>query len=137
MSTFNPSEATKSIEISQLGAPTMLTIGAPVTAEPNEPFWVRGILYATETGQLLSNQTISLSYNGVNLGSTTTGIEGDYLIQVTIPIEGTYTLKASFAGSTTLAASSANRTTRIGALGEISPIAILALLGVVYFILRK
>ena len=137
MSIFNPSEATKNIEVSQLGAPTMLTIGAPVTVEPDEPFWVRGILWATETGQLLSNQTISLDYNGVNLGSTTTGIEGDYLIQVSIPTEGTYTLKASFAGSTTLAASSANRITRISALGEISPIAIALLLGVAYFILRK
>jgi len=137
MSIFNPSEATKPIEILQLGAPTRLTIGAPVTVEPDEPFFIRGILYATETGQLLSNQTISASYNGINLGSTTTGIEGDYLIQVSIPTEGTYTLKVSFAGSTILAASSANRTTRISALVEISPIAIALLLGVAYFILRK
>lgn len=87
--------------------PTALTISAPASVEPNEAFMISGILYERDTSVPIPNQIISLSYNGVNLGGALTGIDGDYLLQASIPTEGIYTLLASFAGTTTMGASEA------------------------------
>lgn len=119
------------------GVPTSLTISAPTSVEPDEAFTITGILYETATGIPITNQIIDLSYNGVSLGSAMTGINGDYQIQAFIPTEGTYTLTASFAGSTVLGASTSTRKVTTGAL-EIPPFApIVAVALFAYAIFRK
>jgi len=82
------------------GMPTSLTISAPSNVAVGTPFTVTGKLTFREGGvdYPLQDRTISLSYNGVSLGSTTTGIDGTYNITVSIPEPGIYTLKASYAG---------------------------------------
>ncbi len=92
--------------------PTTLTISAPPFAYPAQTFPISGILYETGTGVPIPNKQINLSDNGVSLGSATTGIDGDYLKQVSIPAEGVYTLKAEFPRATGYTASS--KTIRMG-----------------------
>jgi len=96
----------------EVGIPTTLTLSAPASVEVGEKFNVSGILYKTESGVPIPSQPINLSYNGKSLGYATTGIDGDYLKQVSIPTGGVHTLKAEFLGAEGYAASS--RTTRMG-----------------------
>ena len=117
-----------------ISIPTTLTISAPATVEPEETFYITGILYETNTGIPITNQIIDLSYNGVTLGSAVTGIDGDYLIQAFIPTAGTYTLKAAYAGTTTLGASEATSRVSTGGI-SLAPIAAIALIA--YAVLRK
>ncbi len=91
---------------------TTLTIEAPPLVDPGQTFNITGILTRNDTGAPIPNQTINLTYNGSNLGSTTTGIDGDYLKQASIPTEGVYTLKAEYPGTAGYAASS--KTIRMG-----------------------
>ncbi len=116
--------------------PTTLTINAPASVEPDETFSITGILYETETGLPLPNQIIDLSYNGVILGSALTGVDGDYLIQAFISTEGTYTLLASFAGTTTLGASQATSRLTTGGL-ELTALLPILVVGAVALIAFK
>lgn len=106
---------------------TTITIEAPATVELDETFSVTGILYETETGTPITNQVISLSYNGVTIGEALTGIDGDYLMQAMIPTSGSYTIKASFTGTTTLEASEAIRRVSTGVTSPIQ--AMITILG--------
>ena len=135
---LNPSEATRSIEILQLEAPTSLTIVAPDAVTQGVSFNIVGLLLRTDTNVPVPGAMITISYNGTPIGNVFTDDLGRYLVPASINIQGTWVLRASFAGSTTLAASSANFTTRIGALGEIGGIGLLAFLGAsAYLLLRK
>ncbi len=87
------------LNLQEVIIPTALTIDAPSSVAPGEAFWISGILYERDTSVPIPNQLISLSYNGVELGSALTGVDGDYLLQASISTEGTYTLKADFAGT--------------------------------------
>ncbi len=84
---------------------TTLTINALESVASGEAFYISGILYETDTGIPIPNQTINHSYNGKSLGSSTTGVDGDYLKEVTIPESGVWTLRSDFLGTQTLQAS--------------------------------
>lgn len=73
-----------------------LTISAPDTVLPREPFTTLGGLTRTDTGEGINDRTINVFYNDIPLGSTTTGADGSYAIDCVIPESGTYTLKAVF-----------------------------------------
>ena len=96
----------------EVGIPTATTISAPDTVEPGQTFNISGILYEKDSGIAIPGQSINLSYNGKSLGTATTGIDGDYLKQASIPTAGVQTLKAEFLGAAGYAASSG--TTRMG-----------------------
>ena len=96
----------------QAGIPTTLTLSAPNSVGVEEKFNISGILYEKDSGIAIPGQPINLSYNGTSLGTATTGIDGDYLKQASIPTEGVHTLKAEFLAAEGYAASS--RTTRMG-----------------------
>ncbi len=94
--------ATKNITITAppvADMPTSLTISAPSSVEPNEAFFISGILYEKDSGIPIPNQPINHSYNGRSLGSSTTGVDGNYLKEVSIPESGTWTLKSEFLGA--------------------------------------
>ena len=131
-----PPKLVLTIEEVPVGIPTTLTISAPASVEPNEAFYITGILYETNTGIPIPNQIIALSYNGISLGSTLTGIDGDYLIQAVISTPGTYTLKAAYAGTTTLAASES--TSKVSTGEETSAlIPLLIAAGAAWWLTRK
>lgn len=90
-----------------VGIPTTTTISAPDKVGVDEKFMVSGILYETESGIPIPYQPINHSYNGRSLGGSTTGVDGDYLKEVSIPESGTWTLKSEFPGTETLQASRA------------------------------
>lgn len=115
--------------------PTTLYIAAPVSVAPGEAFWIAGILIERDTGVPIVGQPISLSYNGVKLGGATTGVDGDYLLQASIPSEGTYTLKADFAGTTTLGASEAS--SRMSTLEVSNLLPLLAIGGLALTLIKK
>ncbi len=135
---LNPSQATKSIQILQLEAPTSLTIVAPDSVTQGVSFNIAGLLLRTDTNVPVPGAMIKISYNGITIGNVFTDDLGRYLVPASINIPGTWVLKASFAGATGLGASSANFTTRIGEPGAIGTVGILALLGAAaYLLLRK
>jgi len=96
----------------EVDTPTTTTINAPDSVGVGETFNVSGILYEKATGVPIPGQSINLSYNGKSLGTATTGVDGDYLRQASIPTEGVHTLKAEFPGAAGYAASS--KTARMG-----------------------
>ncbi|KXB08616.1 hypothetical protein AKJ59_00720 [candidate division MSBL1 archaeon SCGC-AAA385M02] len=114
MVTYLPSSAQTSITIEELEVSTDLTISAPISAVEGESFSVSGILVRVDTGEPIPNQTISITYNGTAVGSGTTGVDGDYLITISIPDFGTYTLTAEFAGVSGLRASEARSGISVG-----------------------
>ena len=87
--------------------PTTTTISAPERTDLNEKFNISGILYETESGIPIPNQPINHSYNGRNLGGSTTGVDGDYLKEVSVPEAGVWKLKSDFPGTETFQASGA------------------------------
>jgi len=95
--------ATTTINVITSEVGTILTISAPAEVVQGEPFIIEGQLKRADTGVSLTGETISLSFNGTSLGTTTTrDIEGviKYLTTVQIDTVGSYTLTANFAGST-------------------------------------
>lgn len=104
---------------------TTITISAPSNVEEGESFNISGILNESNTGLPVPYQTISLSYNGKSLGSATTGVDGDYLKQASIPSAGVYTLKATFSGTTLLGPSEATSKLSTAGLGLLPLLAIL------------
>jgi len=112
-----------------VGVPTNLTIKAPSNVAVGTPFTVTGKLTFREGGvdYPLQGRTISLSYNGVSLGKTTTGADGTYNVTVSIPEPGTYTLEASYAGEAGLSptqATSILRAVPISLIPALIPLAI-------------
>lgn len=93
-------------EEAAVGIPTTTTITAPDKIAADERFFISGILYETNSGVAIPNQPINSYYNGKPLGSATTGIDGDYLIEASISEGGVWTLKAEFPGTPGYAASS-------------------------------
>ncbi len=117
MVTLLPSTATRTITITTADVATTLTISAPTSAKQGQLFIIEGVLKRTDTGAPLEGENISLSYNGVNLGTAMTRyIEGSIKYQATvqIPDVGTFTLKASFAGGSGYAASEAQTRLSVG-----------------------
>lgn len=93
------------VEEIAVGIPTTLTLSAPDIAGIDEKFNVSGILYETESGIPIPAMPINHSYDGRSLGSSTTGVDGDYLKEVSIPESGTWTLISDFPGTEALQAS--------------------------------
>ncbi len=119
MVTLLPSTATRSITITPADVATTLTIDAPASAIQGQLFIIEGQLRRADTGVTLEGENISLSYNGVNLGTTLTRyIEGSikYMATVKIDESGTFTLKAAFAGGSGYAASEAQTRLNVGDL---------------------
>ena len=88
-----------------VGIPTTTTLSAPGKIGVNEKFYISGILYETESGIPILGQPINHNYNGRNLGGSTTGVDGDYLKEVSIPESGAWTIKSEFPGTPGYAAS--------------------------------
>ena len=88
------------------GTPTTLTLSAPDKAGVGEKFNISGILYETESGIPIPNQPINHSYDGRSLGGSTTGVDGDYLKEISVPEVGTWTIKSEFPGTEALQTSS-------------------------------
>jgi len=88
-----------------VGIPTALSIRAPGMVAAGEKFTVYGALTETNTGLIIPDQPINVSYNGKSLGSGYTNYAGTYWIDVSIPEAGTWTLKAEFPGTPGYAAS--------------------------------
>lgn len=82
-----------------VGIPTTTTISAPDSVAINDNFFISGILYETESSIPIPYQPINHSYNGRSLGGSITGVDGDYLKEVSIPESGTWTLKSDFPGT--------------------------------------
>lgn len=99
---------------------TNLTISAPEKAYPITSFTISGVLkyeYYGEAGWEwlpLSGMAIKLSYNGISLGSATTGSDGSYSKSVTIEETGTFTLEAYFEGTSGYVASIAKTSVGVG-----------------------
>ncbi|MHA1506383.1 MAG: hypothetical protein ACTSR0_04240 [Candidatus Asgardarchaeia archaeon] len=82
--------------------PTRISISAPQIFPVGKPTTVSGKLeYESSPGvwNPLANQTVYISYNGTDVGTTTTDENGNYSMDVTIPSPGTYTIKAQYPGS--------------------------------------
>ena len=137
MVTYLPTSVSKAITVLALEVGTTLTITAPSEVVQGGAFGISGYLTRDDTGGGIPNVNISLSYNGTLLGSDTTSSDGHYLLTgCIIPAAGTFTLTASFAGSTGLGASSASRS--IGSLGEPSILPLVVLAGIIaYAVLKK
>jgi hypothetical protein len=86
----------------QVAYPTRLSISAPDTVLPNQPFAITGKLEYRRLPNVwdpMAYKTVSLYYNGTKIANVTTGIDGSYnKPDANIPTSGTYTLKALFAG---------------------------------------
>lgn len=99
-------QATRSITIvAPVGIPTTLSIRVPDGVAVGEIFTVYGTLTETDTGLKIPGQPINHSYNGRSLGSSTTGANGDYSKEVSIPESGVWTIKSEFPGTPGYAAS--------------------------------
>jgi len=98
-----------------VGISTTTTLSAPGKIGVNEKFNISGILYETESGIPIPTQPINHSYNGRSLGGSTTGGDGDYLKEVSIPESGTWTLKSDFPGTPGYAVSTSVADTMVAA----------------------
>jgi len=98
-----------------VGIPTTLTISAPDEVGPREAFNIFGQLTRDDTGVAIPNMSISVSYNGVSLGSVLTDMQGVYTIPASIPDPGTYTLRADYEGTEGYAASRSVADTTVAA----------------------
>ena len=114
MVTLLPSSAQRSITIEPLDVATSLTISAPSSAKKGASFNISGILVRADTGGPVPYAALLLSYNGTVLGIATTGVDGDYLKTVSIGVDGTFTLRAAFAGGGGYAASTAQTRLSVG-----------------------
>lgn len=140
MVNYLPSTATRAITVLAAEVGTTLTISAPDSVIQGVAFNISGILIRNDTGAPIPNALISILYNGTPVGSGNTGIDGDYLITGTIPVAGTFTLTANFAGMTVpgLALSPSSAYKGIGTIGEPSMLPILLVLGIAaYAVLKK
>jgi hypothetical protein len=88
--------------------PTKITISAPSTVYPNQPFTVSGTLqYQNASGSwvALAGATVTVKGSWGGSATATTNSSGQYSVQLTAPSSpGTYTVTASFAGSSSAAA---------------------------------
>jgi len=123
MVTLLPSTATKSITVLEREIGTTLTITAPSEVLEGGAFGISGYLTRDDTAAGIPDATVTLRYNETLLGSDTTSVEGHYLLTgCIIPSIGTFTLEASFAGMTGLAASQASKGISIRGLEILDPI---------------
>jgi len=103
MVNYLPQTATTTITVLTAEVGTTLTIWAPAEVIQGQPFLIEGQLKRADTGALLAGEEISISYNGTHLVTTPTrSIEGTIKYQAAVQIDevGSFTLTASFAGST-------------------------------------
>ena len=88
--------------------PTQITISAPSTVYVNQPFTVSGTLqYQNASGSWvpLAGATVTVRGSWGGSATATTNSSGQYSVQLTAPSSpGTYTVTASFAGSSSAAA---------------------------------
>jgi len=81
--------------------PTRISISAPSSVRPGETFTVTGVLEYEELPGMwtpLAGRTVTVYFNTTIFGQATTGSDGRYSVQGSIPSTGSYTLKAVFAG---------------------------------------
>ena len=77
-----------------------MTISAPGTVEKGSWFAVSGIVYDEVTGiPPHPGAEVSIYYDSKTLGSTGTGVDGDYLKECRINEAGNFTLKATCLGA--------------------------------------
>jgi len=82
--------------------PTRISIEAPGSVKPGEPFNILGKLEYEESPGVwkgLPDKTVVVYYDNTWLGETTTVSDGTYGLRVTIATPGKYTLKAVFEGA--------------------------------------
>ena len=138
---LNPSYASRGIVVEAADVDTTLTISAPASVAVGQSFAISGILIRNDTGGPVVGANIELKYNNTALGNATTGVDGDYLRSVSIPTEGSYTLKASFGGMNvgglSLAPSLASKLTRVLKAAEGNPLLILIGIALAIFLTGK
>jgi hypothetical protein len=81
--------------------PTRISISAPESVVVGKPFTITGKLeYESDAGVWsgLAGKTVSIYYDGTLLGQPKTASDGTFSLTAIIPISGTYTLKAVYAG---------------------------------------
>lgn len=142
--TYSPSSATTPISVMEEVVGTSLTIVAPERVRISEVFTVAGRLVKVDTSEGIPDMAINVYYNSQGIGSIATDGNGDYSIDVAIPVAGEFVLKAEFPGTSGLGSSSAE--TRILA-GELPPVRLrdvlilgLVVIGAVfggYYVLRR
>ena len=138
MVNYLPSAVTRQVTILEFEYSTSITISSPpvgseYTQGAQFPFSGRLVFREGGTDYGLNGRTINLSYNG-SFGSAVTDSNGYWSKSVSIPNYGTYTLRASYAGESGLAASEASRT--VGGALALDPVLLLAALAGGYFLLR-
>jgi hypothetical protein len=95
---LRPAEASTTVTVVPPAITTNLTITAPSVVVAGVPFTVSGRLTADGVG--VGGATIEI-YVGANLVTrVTTGADGGYSAQITIPSPGTHTIRARFPGAT-------------------------------------
>ena len=130
MSTLLPSSASRNITILAPDVNTSLTISAPSSRNPGESFVISGMLIRNDTGGPVPNASVSLTVDGGSIGSVTTGVDGDYIKSTSINTPGTHSLRASFAGGSGFAASTASQNISVGIIESLTPILIPIVIGI-------
>lgn len=89
----------------------------PASIEPGGTYHYMGRLTRIDTGAGLSGMTVIARREGVDVGTGTTGTDGNYDIVVTAPITtGSFNCQTAFPGVVPFAASSANAQLGVGIL---------------------
>jgi hypothetical protein len=104
--------------LKHITVPTSITINAPDKVAVGANFTTSGVLRRSDTNVGLAGQTVNIYYNGTKITSVTTGSDGSYSADCSIPTAGIYTLKAEFPGSSTYAASVKEKSITAG---EVAP----------------
>ena len=133
-----PSSASRNITILAPPVNTTLTISAPTSRDAGAGFTISGILMRNDTGGPVPNASISLTIDGVSIGSVTTGVDGDYIKNTSISTSGTHSLGASFSGGPGFAASTASQNISVGVIESLTPILIPIVIGIAaIYLFRK
>lgn len=105
----------------------------PPTALVNQTVAVSGGLQYNNGGTWtnMPSQTIALTYDGTSIGSVITDSNGNFSKSFSIGASGTYTVKATFTGSVSLAEAEASGGVLVGAIGVANAVPlVLSVLGI-------
>lgn len=139
MVTYQPSSASKSIIIGEMVIATYLTLSIPAgPIAEKTPFIATGRLTFKEGGIDYGLQGRTINLTGADAPtSIVTLADGTYSKSLTISRFGTYTITASFAGASGLAAAEAYAPIGVTGAADYTPLILLGLLAAGAYIFRK